>query len=721
MDLENKVLEANSFPGFNPMQKKVLDRDWKNKNLVVGAPTASGKTVVAELAALNSIIERKRKVVYTCPLRALASEHFSDFKKKYSQYLNIRACQSTGDLDSSSKYLSTYDIIYTTYEKLDSLTRHGADWLQQIGLLVVDEIHEIDSGRGPTLEMLITKLRIMNPKMQVLALSATIPNAKELAKWLDAELVESDYRPVKLSEGVYFDDEIDFRERKEGIEPQRDAIASLVGDTLKKEKQALIFANTRRRSEGIAKQLAPIIEKKLNANEKRHLTTSALKILNALESPTEQCRSLAKLVEKGVGFHNAGLLQKQREIVEELFRENYLKVLSSTTTLAAGINLPAFRVIIPSLYRYTSLGNQRINISEYKQCAGRAGRPKYDSSGEAILIAKNEMEVDDLFETYIDGEIEEVNSKLGIEPILRTHLLAAIASNFVYDLASMEEFFSKTFYAVQYRQLDELFAKIMGLIQELEEMKFVESDEKRISATVLGKRVSELYLDPKSAYDLIVALNRGKTNTLFYLFSFVNTYELHPLVTVPKKKEPELWEQIQEDKGKLPINVDVEMFSDPDLLKKFNTALLFQDWLGEVTEENLSKEYNVRPGILHTKLRIADWLVYCAFELSRLQKMEKHLPELNKLRKRLKYGIREELVYLTEVRNIGRVRARRLWNAGIKGIADLKKTRVQDLAKVISPAIAVKVKEQLGEKFTPAQLVEIRGIQNQKQKTIFDS
>ncbi len=718
MDLEKKALEANSFSEFNPMQKKVLDRDWKNKNLVVGAPTASGKTVVAELAALNSIIGRKKKVVYTCPLRALASEHFNDFKKKYSSNLNIRACQSTGDLDSSSKYLSSYDIIYTTYEKMDSLIRHGADWLQQIGLLVVDEIHEIDSGRGPTLEMLITKLRIMNPKMQVLALSATIPNAGELAKWLDAELVESDYRPVKLSEGVYFDDEIEFKGRKENIAPEREAIASLVGDTLKKEKQALIFANTRRRSEGIAKQLAPIIEKKLKPNEKRHLTISAAKLLNVLESPTEQCKSLADLVEKGAGFHNAGLLQKQRQIIEELFRENYIKVISATPTLAAGINLPAFRVIIPSLYRYTSFGNQRINVSEYKQMAGRAGRPKYDSAGEAILIARNELEVDELFETYIEGEIEEVNSKLGIEPILRTHLLAAIASNFVFDLASMEEFFSKTFYAVQYKQMDELFAKIMEIVEELEEMKFVESDDKRIRATVLGKRVSELYLDPKSAYDLITSLQRGKTGELFYLYSFVNTYELHPLISVPKKKEPELWERIQEDKGKLPVNVDVEMFSDPDLLKKFNTTLLFHDWLGEVTEENLSKEYNVRPGILRTKLHIADWLVYCAFELSRLLKMENHLPELNKLRKRLKYGIREELVYLTEVRNIGRVRARRLWNAGIKGIKDLKKTRVQDLAKVLSPAIAVKVKEQLGEKITAKQVAEIRKISPKKQQKL---
>ena len=233
MDVTKKVLALNGFSSFNPMQEKALKHDLFNQSLVVSAPTAAGKTILAELAALNSVLNRKQKVVYTCPLRALASEHYHDFKKKYAQSLDIRASISTGDFDSSSNYLANYDVIYSTYEKLDSLTRHHAAWLQSIGLLIVDEIHELDSDRGPTLEMVITKLRHLNPKLQVLALSATIPNAKELAAWLEAELVQSDYRPCKLQEGVYFDQAIQFSDDTlEPVASGREPVHALAEDTL---------------------------------------------------------------------------------------------------------------------------------------------------------------------------------------------------------------------------------------------------------------------------------------------------------------------------------------------------------------------------------------------------------------------------------------------------------------------------------------------------------
>ena len=127
METEKAVLKANSFKEFNPMQCSVLKKNWKEKNLVIASPTASGKTIIAEIATLHSIISKKQKVIYTCPLRALATEHYNDLKKKYSKQLGIRMALSTGDLDSSSKYLSNYDLIFTTYEKLDSLIRHRVE------------------------------------------------------------------------------------------------------------------------------------------------------------------------------------------------------------------------------------------------------------------------------------------------------------------------------------------------------------------------------------------------------------------------------------------------------------------------------------------------------------------------------------------------------------------------------------------------------------------
>jgi len=201
---EQIVLEQNGFSSFNPMQQKALSKNLFEKNMVISAPTAAGKTIIMELAGLHSILNDKKKAIYTCPLRALASEHFNDFKKKYSKKFGIRAALSIGDFDSSSTYLKDYDIVFTTYEKLESLLRHRAEWLSSVGTLVVDEVHELDSDRGPTLEMVVTKMRFVSPRIKMVALSATIPNCREIAKWLEAELVESTYRPVKLAEGVFF-------------------------------------------------------------------------------------------------------------------------------------------------------------------------------------------------------------------------------------------------------------------------------------------------------------------------------------------------------------------------------------------------------------------------------------------------------------------------------------------------------------------------------------
>ncbi|MFH1751794.1 MAG: DEAD/DEAH box helicase, partial [archaeon] len=450
------VLKANNFKEFNSVQVKALKNELYKENLVVSSPTSSGKTIVAELSILESVLTNKRKAVYCCPLRALASEHFNDLKKKYSKELGIKMTVSTGDFDSKSKYLSSYDLIFSTYEKVESLIRHEAEWLKGIGLLVVDEIHEIDSSRGATLEILITKLRLINPKLKILALSATIPNSKDLADWLEAKLVSSDFRPVKLVEGVFFNNQLKFNHGLEKISLIKDELTSVVSDTLLKGKQALVFCNSRRNAESYAVKLSSLTRKFLKESDSMVLKKSSEKIKNVLEQPTEQCLKLANLSADGVGFHHAGLLSEQRHSLEGLFKLSHLKVLTSTPTLAAGVNLPAHTVIIPSLYRYSFNGMQEISVREYKQLAGRAGRPKYDSNGRAVTLGKSEMDADRIFSHYINGVIEETFSQLSLEPVLRTHLLSVIANNFVFDLKSLEDFFSKTLYFHQYGNLEAL-------------------------------------------------------------------------------------------------------------------------------------------------------------------------------------------------------------------------------------------------------------------------
>jgi helicase len=698
MDVSHKVKTLSGFPDFNPMQKKALEAGLFDHNMVVSAPTASGKTVVAELVALNTIINQGQKVVYTCPLKALAAEHHREFKKKYGSELKVKATLSTGDFDSSSSYLSKFDLIYTTYEKLDSLIRHRAPWLNEIGALVIDEIHEIDSDRGPTLEILITKMKAINPKIKVVGLSATIPNADHLAQWLDGKLVESDYRPVPLKEGVYFSGEIAYSSGKEELDREKNELEAIAGDTLKKGKQLLIFAQTRKSAEQLANKLAPFIHSKLDAREKTFLQKHGQEILGAMESPTEQCRKLSSLVENGVSFHHAGLVTKQRELIEDFFRQGKVKLIASTPTLAMGVNLPSHTVLIHSIFRYTKHGPEAIPVREYKQWVGRAGRPKYDVEGRSILIARNEMETDELRERYIQGQIEEVGSKLSYEPILRMHLLSLIASRFIFDLNTLEQFFSRTFYALQYGDMQSMFAKLNELVEELHDMDFVQYTEKGFEATRLGARVSELYLDPLSAHNIINSLKENKRGgEEAYFMLLADCTELFPYPNVPSAQEAVLWGEMMEEKDLFFFEPERKMYEDNHLINKYLLTKIFKAWVNEVSEQELMDNYKLQPGILRSKLERADWLLYACIELEKCMDLKDHFLPLTHLRNRVKYGIRAELLPLVQLRNIGRVRARNLFRRGIKGIGALKQASLQELSNILGPRVALNVKEQLGQ------------------------
>ena len=204
-----KILEKD-ITKLRPAQEKAIKKGLlERKNLLVCTPTASGKTLIAELAALKSIIEGNGKAIYIVPLKALASEKYKDFKKRYGNVAKVAL--SIGDIDSTDSYLVDYDLIIVTAEKLDSLIRHHAPWLSLISTIIIDEIHLLnDPGRGPTLEILITILRQLLKKAQIIGLSATIGNPEELAEWLKAKLVIDNWRPVKLHKGVYLDGEVEF-------------------------------------------------------------------------------------------------------------------------------------------------------------------------------------------------------------------------------------------------------------------------------------------------------------------------------------------------------------------------------------------------------------------------------------------------------------------------------------------------------------------------------
>jgi len=698
------VLEKFNFSELNPIQKQAIDKGlFDRKNIVVSAPTASGKTLCGVFAGLNSFFNRKGKMIYLCPLVALAQEHYSTFKEKFSD-LGIKVALSVGDFDSSDPWLREYDWIVCSNEKADSLIRHSAEWIKEIDTIVVDEIHMLtDYSRGPTLEILLTRLKEIVPNAQIIALSATVSNVKELSDWLKAESVVSDWRPVKLYEGVCFDSTIHFfGKSKYELDSKLYQELAILKNVLNLKKQVLFFVSSRRNAESLAEKLSLYVKNHLTSEELFKLKKISTDVLSVLDMPTKQCKRLSKCIESGIAFHHAGLLSQQKKLVEDNFRNGLIKAVIATPTLAMGVNLPAFRVVIRDIKRfYSGLGARYIPVLDYKQLAGRAGRPQYDEFGESVLMAKSEDEANELVERFINSEPEEIQSKLALEPVLRMHVLALIASGFVDSIDKLHEFFRKTFYAYQYGDISGIDIRIERIINMLIEFGFIVKINERLIPTKLGRRVSELYIDPLTGNHFIKSLNaaaKKEISHFSYLQMMVDTLEMRPLLSVREKDVERIEEVLAKNENKFLSDVPEEWDEKyDDFIRTVKTALFFDDWINESSEDDLLSKYGVTPGELRTRLTNADWLLYSACELALLINHKELLKDLRKLRVRIKHGVKEELLPLIKLHSVGRVRARKLFSHNLKSLEDLRKVPIETLSRIVGPAIANSIKKQLGE------------------------
>lgn len=702
MDLPKEISDSIDVKKLNPPQKAALKEGLlERNNLVVASPTASGKTLIAEMAFLKNFFDCG-KTVYIVPLRALASEKYYDFKEKYAK-LGIKIAISVGDMDSSDEWLGNYDLIIVSNEKMDSLLRHGATWVKDVSLVVADEIHMLnDVSRGPTLEVVLTRLRQMTDS-QVIALSATIKNAEEIADWLGAKLVKSNYRPIKLDRGVFYPYTLEIEDREHELSGNEDSEIILSKNTVKKRKQALIFVSSRRSAEATSEKISNKITKLLGDEEKKQLNKLSNDVLSALNIPTKQCKRLAGIVSRGCAFHHAGLMAKQRRIIEDGFRSGLIKILVSTPTLAFGINLPAWRVLIRDAKRYSSFGyygSHYIPVLEIQQMFGRAGRPKYDKSGEAILLAKTRDDAEDLKERYILGEPEPIYSKLSIESMLRMHILALIAMDVVKSRNELESFLSKTFFAYQYGDVGEIMEKTDRILKQLESYKFITIGDKpfissefvpafdinrdvELQATKIGKRVAQLYIDPVSANFIIQGL--VEKEDIEYLMMVNQCAEMKPLLRIRKGDYEDIEDALARSVVETPDVWDVDY---DNFLMSFKTSLMFQEWMDEASEDLILDKYGIAPGELYNKKLNAEWMLYAATELAILLGKKGVANSLNRVKLRVKYGVRKDLLKLVKLRGIGRVRARLLRNNGVKIPSDIKRV---DLKKILGPKIAKQV------------------------------
>ena len=693
-------------------------------SVLVSAPTASGKTLVAMLSMMAHLSAgRPGKIVYLSPLRALASEKFAEFKKIGGIRLGGKKAQvkvSTGETGGGSR-LGDGDIIVLTNERMDALMRQGPEWTSRIGMVVADEVHLIsDPARGPTLEMVLTKMGLLDDRPQVVGLSATMTNAAEIAEWLGARLVGSDWRPVRLREGVFGDGSIIMADgaRLDVPVSVRGAAVDIGLDTVAGGGQALLFAGTRVRAASLAAKAADAVSKSLGRRDAEALSGAADAILASAEN-TKLVKALAGLVRKGVAFHHAGLAQPCRAEVEAAFRARRIKLLASTPTLAAGVNLPARRVVVASIMRYSAASgrNEPISVLEYKQLCGRAGRPQYDEHGEAVVVAPSSYDADEVLEYYARGEPEPIESKMTGQKAMRTHVLSLVVTSPGIKTSRVSEFFGQTLGGRQAGGAAQVEAAVGEALEFLAGSGMVVEKGGRMAATGFGKKTSMLYLDPATAVSFRSVIEgaprpaapapppagaagqkagrRKKaprappSHTLGLLYEITGCTEFFPKMYLRKDDEEAAADLFDERGGEL---------LRPAYSYECNRSLLALDaWIAESPETALADRLKVEAGDMHRIAETAEWLARCMGDLAMGLDRPDIASEVATLRTRIRYGVREELIELVSIRGIGRVRARALYRNGVTGRADLSAMPVEKLAAVdkIGRAVASGIKAQL--------------------------
>lgn len=487
----------------------------------------------------------------------------------------------------------------------------------------------------------------------------------------------------------------------------KENFVDLTLNTIYSGKQVLIFNNSKNSSEATAEKIAKAVKR---VAKKEELFKISNQILKTLQNPTKQCKRLAMCVEQGIAFHHAGLTSKQRTLVETNFKNGLIKAISSTPTLAAGLNLPAYKVIIKDYKRFTSRGMNDIPVLEFHQMAGRAGRPGKEDVGKAVVVVKSDEEHERVIKKFIFGKSEEIFSKLAVEPTLKMYLLSLISMDMINDKNEIKDFFKNTLYAKQYRDLEGLYHNVFKILQTLKSYGFIDQQDDYYRATRLGKRISELYLNPDTAnyflthfedFEKLFSKETYSKHDIYKLIHFItNANEMKPLFRVLKSEEDIYVAKIEEHGDEMitdynPFEMDYGVF-----MQTFKTTDIFEHWIHEAPEDFICEKYKTTPGELSYKLSIIDWLLYCLEEFANLKKNHFFKNLIKKLRIRFKFGIKEELIQLVSLKGIGRARARKLYLANLKSFSDLKKAPFETIERAIGTKIAIKVKQELGNEYT---------------------
>lgn len=663
---------------FNPAQKAVIESGYleDKSNYIISIPTASGKTVLGILPALKTILNGG-KAIYAAPLLSIQNEKVKEFKAFEEHGIKV------------GKHPSNSDLSVMVFESFDALTRFSWNVLREVDTLIIDEFHMIgEYSRGPTLESAITRAKIINPSLRIIAPSATLKNIDEIEQWLDGKTVEHNYRPVPLNKEV-LDAEMFNTKNK------NDVIVKIVEKAIEDNSQALSFVSTRRFTESLATYVAKKIDKKTTKEQKQKFKQVADKLLEVPKKkgslPTTTCLKLAEAAEKGVVFHHAGLFNEQKEIIEDEFRKGNILMITATPSLMYGVNLPSKYVVIRDHTRWTSNGPASIPVFDYEQMSGRAGRPQYDDVGYSYLVAKTMDEAFDLEARYVNGEIELTNSKLiDNKDAIYKQIIAQIASSLSKNLDDLNDFFGKTLYGFQMKNnpsmsmfaQDSLNWELESALEFLLQNGIIRATPEGLKTTDFGNLIAKSNYAVETAVKIKEYVSTmEKLNPAEMIYALAETPDL-PLISFKGRKSKDPVRDKLSECGLFAVDI-----GNPEA-----TAVSLIEWIDERNEYEIENAYNVYSASTRRSAYEASRLVKFAKNTLEVLGNYSNLKDMDYLSARLYYGVKEDIIPLVVgVKRLGRKRARLL----MKTFGDnLSETSEKELQKVegIGSKLAGKVK-----------------------------
>jgi helicase len=663
-----RLWEERESDTLLPLQELAVKRHalFGEENLLIQAPTSSGKTFVGELAAIRTALQGK-KVIYLVPLKALAEEKFLEFREKYSSY-GLKVIISTRDYRSYDDVLESGDfsLAVVVYEKLAQLLVRRPERLEEIRLIIADELELLsDPDRGAQVELLMT--RILRSGCRLIGLSAVLGEAEKLAAWMNARLVQYDRRPVELRYGVVHDGSFRYRtyndlsEGEEALVPiQSESAWEILSENLaafvERGEPCLVFVKAKHESRRAAELLAG----RLNLPA----ATEAIEELRGLEATHSRDALLATLA-NGVAFHNADLSPEERRVVEKAFRTGEVLALTATSTLAVGLNMPAQNVFVSSEKwhydnRFGMPWKTPILRSEFENMGGRAGR--YGGSlpfGRAILIAPTPFDAETLWRRYAEGERERIVPQIDREATLEDHVLRLVSSKTCRRQDELLEFFESTLTGrwlwQQLLTKEECDFKVRAAVDRALEDELLDRDAKgNLEPTSFGQAVAAKGITVATALELkhwIRCSAARRWSEIDLILAAAMTADGRMLQVSLTAQEydradyPGRLKTLTRDED-IAADVPLNRLRNCNLMPFFEevraikVALFLREWIEQAALYDLEENYRVMAGQILSAAEQVAWLIESAAALaSALGAGEEFVGDVRLLGERVQHGM----------------------------------------------------------------------------------